>query len=457
MSASAIRPTRFALWAVSLALFCVQLDLFTLNLAVPSMAADLHVAPAAMQWAVSGYLLAAGALMIAFGRLGDLLGHRRVLLIGVTVFGAASLACALVSSAGVLVALRVVQGAGAAMIMPVGLALLTDVFPAAQRGRAMGFAFAVAGVGTAAGPFVGGALTEWAGWRWIFLINVPFAMVAALLIRKIPTSDRGRKQTVVDWPGVALVTVAVAALIGGVDRSHAWGWVSARTLGLFAVGALALVAFVVVESRVRHPLINLSLFRDRKYVMITSTGTVANAAIAVCLAVAALYLQQVRHLSPVGAGVAYLLPAIAIALMGPVAGRLSRRRSPLRVLAAATAIGGAALLAVASAHGLPFYIVAVGVCCAALQLGYCLTTIATQSVVRRERAGEASGVTLTAMVTGAGVGTALTDSSLAGKAVLTSGVLSGPLLVAAVACLGTAGVLAFVRSGRAKGAVAGTP
>ncbi|MFJ9605824.1 MFS transporter [Kitasatospora sp. NPDC101176] len=445
MAEPAALRTRVALWTVSLAMFCVQLDFFALNLAVPHMAGDLHVSAVDLQWVVSGYMLSAGSLMIAAGRLGDILGRRRMLLAGVVLFGLTSLAGAVSSSAGLLVAFRVLQGAGAALIMPVGFALLTNVFPEDKRSQATGFALAVAGIGTAVGPFVGGVLTQWAGWRWVFLINVPLAAATALLALRVPESRDEKAPRSVDWPGLATVTAAIAALTAAVDRSHAWGWASPRTLGLLAFGVVCFAAFTAVERRAAYPLVDLGLFRHRLYVAITVTGTVANTAAVVYLFVATLYLQQVRHLSPVDAGVVFLVPATATAVAGPLAGRLAERYKPLTVMAAATALGGVAVLVLAAVTALSVYVLVLGVCGGALGLAYAFTTIGTQAVIRPERAGEASGVTLTAMTTAGGMGMALAGSTLAGHTAPTSGALAFPLVIVAGACLVTAGGLAAVR------------
>ncbi|MFB7057439.1 MFS transporter [Streptomyces vinaceus] len=435
------RRTRATLWAVSLAMFCVQLDYFALTLAVPDIAADFHVPTADLQWSLGGYLLAAGAFMIAAGRMADLLGRRRMLLVGISLFGLSSLLCALASSAPMLIVFRVLQGTGAAMIMPIGFALLTNAFPKDQHGRATGFAFAVAGIGTAAGPFVGGVLTEWVGWRALFLINVPMAIAAAFMTNRAVES-RDDASPRVDWLGLVTVTAGIAGVTAAVDRSQEWGWASGRTLGLLAVGVALLAAFLLVEARVQHPLVDLRLFRNRPYVVLSAAGTVANVGAAIVIFVASLYLQQVRGLSPVAAGVLFLAPAAAVALAGPLAGSLSNRK-PVRTMAVATAIGGLASLALSATTAVLPYVLLLSLSAGTLALGYSLTTIATQAVVRPERAGEASGVTLTAMLTAAGMGTALVGEALPSHEAPTTANLAGPLIPVAVTCFVTAGVLAL--------------
>ncbi|WP_185922036.1 MFS transporter [Streptomyces sp. WAC06614] len=428
---------------MSLALFCVSLDFFALNLALPDMAADLHVAAGGLQWALSGYMLASGALMTAAGRLGDLFGHRRLLLFGVGLFGASSLMCGLSGSATELVAFRVLQGAGVAFVMPVGLALLTHVFDEDRRAKANGFVFGVAGVGLVLGPFVGGLLTQTVGWRSVFWLNVPFTVLSLVLASRVQLKHDASSARAVDWPGLVTVTAAIASLTVALDRGRAWGWTSGRTLGLLAAGVLLLAVFVAVESKVARPLVDLALFRNRMFVIITAGGAVASAAASVYLFGASLYLQEVRHFPAGTAGLVLLVPAVATAAAGPLAGRLGGI-APLKVMAGAGAVGGLAVLGLGLTSWLPLYVLFLAVCGGALKLSNTFTVIATQGVIRPERAGEASGVTLTAIVTAGGVGIALAGSALGAQGVTTSAVRS-TLVATAVVCLVSAGILVAAR------------
>ncbi|MFF1768053.1 MFS transporter [Streptomyces sp. NPDC058249] len=436
-----------ALLAVSLAMFCVQLDFFALNPALPRVAQSLDVPTVSLQWAISGYVLAAGALMLAAGRLGDLLGHRRMLMAGVGIFGLSSLLCAISTSAPELVAFRVLQGAGAAVIMPVGIALLTSVLPQERRGHSIGLAFAVAGIGTAVGPFVGGVLTQWAGWRWVFLVNVPIAAAAAIMAARIPVLAR-RGSAGIDWSGLVLATSAIAILSVAVDRSSAWGWASLRTLGLLVAGCAMLGVFTAVEARVKHPLVSLDLFGNRQYVIITLTGTVANTASLVYIFVSTLYLQQNRGLSPLLTGTVFLAPAAATAAAGPLASRLIRHHPPLRIMTAATAASGLTVLALSTTPAVPLYILLLGIAGGTLGLATRLTVIASQAAIRPERAGEGSGGTLTAMTTLGGIGMALASSTLPRHGTPTTSELALPLTLVVAACLLTACALIATGSAR---------
>jgi MFS family permease len=394
---------RRILLAVSLAMFLVQLDFFALNLALPQMARELHVTTTDMQWAISGYMLAVGAFMIPGGRLGDILGRKRVLLAGVALFGVTSLAAGVSDSAGMVIAFRVLQGVGAALSFPVGIAALTNAFPEERRRAAIGNAYGIAAAGTAIGPFVGGALSE-LSWRWVLIFNVPLALAAVLL--GLGSMEESRDPTVprtIDVKGVAAVALGIAALTFAVDRGDVWGWTSAATLATFAVGALMLVAFVAIERRVRFPLVELSLFRNTPYVVITLAGMVSNICFCVTTFAVTIYLQQVRGLSPIEAGVVFLAPSLTLAVMGPLSGRIGPRFRPIGVMATAIGAGSVGLLILSGAHAWALFVPAFALFGAGLGFGWSFVSVATQSVVKPERAGEASGVTLTIVVAVAGL------------------------------------------------------
>ncbi|MFI8103741.1 MFS transporter [Streptomyces sp. NPDC086023] len=436
-----------ALLAVSLAMFCVRLDFVAVNLALPQVARSMGVSTVSLHWVISGYVLAGGALMLAAGRLGDLLGHRHMLMAGVGIFGLSSLLCAVATSVPELVAFRVLQGAGAAVIMPVGIALLTNVLPEGRRGYAIGLAFAVAGIGTAVGPFLGGVLTQWAGWRWVFLVKVPITAVAMVMASRVAAPAR-RGSVVIDWPGLVLAASAIAVMSVAVDRSGSWGWASLRTLGLLVVGCVLVVVFTAVEARVRHPLVSIDLFGNRLYVIVTITGAVASAASLVYIFVSILYLQENLGLSPLLTGTVFLAPAAARAAAGPLASRLLKHHPPLRIMTAATAASGLAVLALSVAPALPLYILFLGTAGGTVGLATRLAVIASQAAIRPERAGEASGVTLTAMTTLGGIGMVLASSTVPRHSTPTTSELALPLTLVATACLLTACVLFVTGSAR---------
>ena len=211
--------------AVSMALFCVQIDYFAMNLALPRMASDFDSTATDLQWIISIYMVTLGALMVPAGRLADIFGRKRVLLIGITLFGLASLLCAIAASVATLVAFRALQGVGAALIFPASVSVITNAFPPAQSGRMIGLAYGIAGLGNAAGPLIGGLLTQTVGWRWIFALNIPLAaacvLIGAFAISESRDTEAPRR---IDVAGLALLTAGIGVFTLTFDRASVWGW-----------------------------------------------------------------------------------------------------------------------------------------------------------------------------------------------------------------------------------------
>lgn len=396
-----------------MALFCVQIDYFAMNLALPRMASELNSTTADLQWVISVYMLALGAFMVPAGRIGDIFGRRRALLAGIALFGVASALCALAPSATLVIAFRAVQGLGAALIFPVSVSVLTNAFPAVRASHAIGLAYGIAGLGNAAGPLIGGLLTETVGWRWIFWLNVPLTLVSlAIGAWSIKESSDESVPRRIDIAGLALITFGIGLFTLTFDRAPHWGWTSALTAAAFAGSLVALAVFVVVENKVRWPLVDLSLARNPRFTILVIAGAVANIAYGVTILLSTLYLQQVRELDPMMAGLAFLGPSAGAALGGALSGRLAASRPPVVVMGSTCVAAAIALAVLAAADDWVIYLSALTVCGFTLGLVYAFTTVATQAVVRKERAGEAAGVTLTALVTLAGVGVAASATVL---------------------------------------------
>jgi EmrB/QacA subfamily drug resistance transporter len=409
------RRLRLLLAAASISLFVVQLDFFALNLALPRMAADFDIATSDLQWVISGNMLAVASLLIFGGRVGDIFGRRRALLIGLGGFSAAALVCGLAPDAGVVIAFRIVQGAASALIFPIVISVLSNAFPEERRGKAIGFAYGVAALGSALGPFVGGGLTEALSWRWVFFALVPLSGAAFVLV--LTSVTESRDETVprhLDIPGVLTVSLGVAAVTFAVDRAQTWGWIAGRTLAFFLAGVSLLVLFVLVERRARWPLVELSLFRNRPFDLVVAGCTIANVAFCVMVYGATIYLQEVRGLSPFLAGVVFLAPSIGAGLGGPLAPRLGARMRPRMVSACANGIGGLGVLGLAllGDDSWPIYLLMFAVAGIGLGVGWAFASVGTQSVVRRERAGEAAGVALTLVVGVAGLAVAASASAI---------------------------------------------
>jgi EmrB/QacA subfamily drug resistance transporter len=388
--------------SVALALFCIQLDYFALSLALPVIADELGTTTTDLQWVVSGYMLALGALMIPASRLADLVGRKRILLVGLALFGLASLLCALAPSGGFLVAARVFQGVGGSMILPVAFSLISTSTTAEERPGILGVVIGTGNVGTALGPIVGGLLASTVGWRWVFLVNVPFA-VASLLWgwRALRNSrdDSGHAVRDLDWLGIALVAVGVATFSYGLDSVSEVGLFSVAALGGLIIGVALLTIFARQERRHPWPLISGNLMRRRSFVELLLAGSLANVGYCVMIIVVTIQLQQVRGFSAAVAGAIFVAPAAITALCGPLSGKLAPRVAGGQVMAASIVLGSVGLLVQAFASSLIMDIVGLMITALCFGMGYSFTTLATQSVLPVDLAGEASGLVLTTLVT----------------------------------------------------------
>ncbi|MGY1794528.1 MFS transporter [Geodermatophilus sp. SYSU D00525] len=431
------------------ALFCIQLDFFSLALALPTIATDLGSTTTDLQWLLSGYMIALGSLLIPAGRSGDVLGRRRVLLLGTTVFALTSLVCGLTSAVPVLIAARVAQGLGAAMIMPTALALVTNATTEGERPRVTGTLLGIAGVGTALGPVVGGVLASEVSWRWVFLLNVPIAALAFWGVRRLPESrDETGPRTLrqLDWWGVVSVVGGLALVSVAIDDVGAEGWASPVTIVPLVAGSALLAVFAVVETRVPAPLVRPSLVRDRVFVVLTVAGTIANIGACVFIVLATLELQDVRGLSAAAAGLVFLASSVGLASCGPLAGPLSVHFPAGIVMGVAVLLAAPALVLLAVAGPLPLYVVALALCGVTTGMGFSLGQVAVQNVLPPARSAEGTSVLLTVLISVGGVGvvaaTAVVEATGDGRATsggieLVLGVLAAVLLVTGIVTLVT--------------------
>jgi EmrB/QacA subfamily drug resistance transporter len=310
-------------WALALlcsAFFMVILDVSIVNVALPSIQKDLHYSQGDLQWVLSAYALTFGGFLLLGGRAADLLGRRRVFMVGVVVFTAASLACGLSNSEGMLIASRAVQGLGAAILSPAALSIITTTFQeGSERNKALGIWGAMGGSGAAVGVLMGGVLTKWLGWEWIFFVNVPVGITVLLLTRSIVRESRSEQAVrQYDALGAVLITSALVLLVYALTRANVNGWTSAETLGVLAVSAVLHVAFVVVELHSKAPLVPLGIFGRLR--TLTGANVVAFLLGGMTFAMffmLSLYMQQVLGMSALQAGAGYLAVALtAIAASG---------------------------------------------------------------------------------------------------------------------------------------------
>ncbi len=316
----------WTLAAMCFALFMVMLDNTVVNVALPSIQRDLHATVSGLEWTVNAYTLAFAVLLVTGGRLGDLFGRRRMFLFGVVTFALSSAFIGFSQSEAWLVGGRAVQGIGAAFMMPGTLSIISNAFPPAERGKAIGTWAGVSALALAIGPVVGGFLVETVSWQSIFFLNLPVAAGAVFVT--LFAAQESRDETApahVDLAGVATITVGLASLVLALVEGNAWGWGSGRILGLFAVAAVALVAFVLVETHARFPMVEFGFFRSRSFLGANIVAFIVSFAMLAMFFFLALYLQNVKGYSPLQAGVRFLPSTVIIIFVGPIAGRLADR------------------------------------------------------------------------------------------------------------------------------------
>jgi EmrB/QacA subfamily drug resistance transporter len=324
----------WTLAAVSFGLFMIMLDNTIVNVALPTLQKSLHLQISELEWVVTGYALTFGAFMLTGGKLADLFGRRLIFVVGLVVFTGASLACGLSNGASMLIAARVIQGLGAAMMNPATLSIITVTFPPRQRGTAIGIWAGVSALALAIGPLVGGLITEHINWNWIFFINVPVGIagiVAAFLF--IPESRDTSHEQRPDVPGLVTSAIGLFALSYALIEANTYGWMSTRILASFAIAAVSLVGFVLLEQHQRLPMLDLSLFRNKTFSGANGVMLLIGLAMFGVFFYVSLYVQQVLGYSPTQAGASFLPWTLLIIVLAPQAGRLSDRIGPRPLVA----------------------------------------------------------------------------------------------------------------------------
>ncbi|HME01944.1 MAG TPA: DHA2 family efflux MFS transporter permease subunit [Solirubrobacteraceae bacterium] len=427
------RAKNRALLLLAMTQFVVVIDASIVNVALPSIGSALHFSRVDLSWVVNAYTLTFGGFLLLGGRLSDLLGRRRMFMVGLVVFSLASLAGGLAQSEAWLITARAVQGLGAAIVSPAALSIITNTFAeGAERNRALGVWGAVAGAGGAAGVLLGGLLTSGLSWRWVLFVNVPIGLTAAALAPRTlaeSTSEDGTEGF--DIPGAVTVTGGLALLVYAVVEAVNVGWGSSTTLLRLAGAAVLLGAFVLIELRQRHPLVPFTIFRLRTLRGADVVGLLIGMSLFSMFFFISLYLQEVLHFSPIQAGLAYLPLSIGIILSAGAASQLVTR-----IGFKPTLITGLLLIAIgllwfsrvrapggsfpADVLG-PSLLAAVG-----LGLSFVPVTIAAVTGVKPHEAGLASGLINTSQQVGGALGLAIlaTVANSRTQSVLESGVHS---------------------------------
>jgi len=396
----------------------MMLDETVVGVALPVMRHDLGMSASAAHWVVNSYMLVFAGLAAAAGRLGDLVGFKRLMLAGVAVFGIASLVAGFAESGTFLIVVRAIEGIGAAIILPGTVAMIMLVFPPEQRGMAIGVLAAIGTSFLALGPLVGGFLTEVVSWRWIFWINVPIvAVIAGVVAIAWIDPQRQPVRAAFDVAGTAALVLGLSMVVFATMQGSVWGWTQGLIIALLAGGIAALLLFVVVERRVADPLIDVALFRDASFSAcngVLFAGQYAKLAIVIFLP---LFLQDVVRMSPLDAGLALLVAVAAFPFLSAPVGRLADKYGarPLVLAGLAAATVGMAWLAVAVPWN-SYWVLLPGLVLWGLGMPFCYapTLRAMSNAVPTEKQGQTSGIGVTSRLFGGAIGTAVSSALLVG-------------------------------------------
>jgi DHA2 family methylenomycin A resistance protein-like MFS transporter len=404
-----------ALVSVCLGFFVIQLDVTIVNVALPSIQREIGGSLGALQWVIDAYTLALASIMLTAGATADRIGARRVFTAGLTVFAIGSAACAAAPTLAVLIAARAVQGLGASALLPCSLALLVHQFPdPAARARALGVWGAMGSVGVALGPVAGGALVAAAGWRSIFLVNVPVCALTVFLLQRHVTESPVDPSRRLDLPGLVLGVTALAALTAAFITAGEQGWLSPLPGALFAVCLLAGVLFVRAERRQVSPVLPLALFRSADLSGATAVGVIFNLVLYGALLCLSLFLQQSRHESVLVTGLLLLPMSLVVGAGSLASGRLTARFGSRPPMLAGLTLGaaGAAVLATAGSATPLAILVAGSVLLGLVSLAMPAMTAAAVGAAGPEHAGVAGGLLNAARQSGGALGVALLGSLL---------------------------------------------
>jgi EmrB/QacA subfamily drug resistance transporter len=406
---------------ICLAQFMVVLDATIVNVALPSIQKDLHLSEGNLQWIVNAYTLVFGGFLLLGGRAGDLLGRKRLFLVGLVIFTGASLLDGLASSEGMLIGARALQGLGAALISPAALSIVSTTFAeGAERAKALGVWAAIAIGGSAVGLVLGGLLTQYFSWPWIFFVNVPVGIVGFVLsLRLIPESRDAHAHGSYDVAGAVTVTGGLMALVYAIVGAQQAGWGSGRTLGLFALATALLATFVVVELRAKAPLVRLSIFRIRSLLTANLAMFLAMSGMFAMFFFNTLYIQRVLGYGPLEAGVAFLPFSLGIMISAGVASQFAPRIGVRPVAAAGMLLsaGGLLLLTQLPVHGSYLTNVLPSIALSSLGMGAVfmpLTLIATTGLDDADQ-GLASGLFNTSQQVGGALGLAVLSTLATSK------------------------------------------
>jgi EmrB/QacA subfamily drug resistance transporter len=404
----------------SMSLFIVSLDVTIVNVALPSIRVDLHASISGLQWIIDGYTLVLASFLLLSGSAADRLGRRRTFVVGLSIFVVASLLCSVTPNLGLLVAFRMLQAIGGSMLNPVAMSIITNTFTVPrERAQAIGVWAAVMGVSMALGPVVGGLLVSSVGWRSIFWVNIPVGLLAIVLSLAFIPESRAARARRVDVPGQFLVIALLSSLTYGIIEAPSRGWSSGLIVGAFAVAGTSLVVLLIVERRRREPLLDLRFFRSVPFAASTVIAVASFAALGGFLFLNTLYLQDVRGLSALHAGIDTLPMAVMTMLVPPLSGWIvGRHGSRIPLLIAGAAMSAGCVMLIAMSPSTPYSWLFSAYMLFGLGFGFVNPPITHTAVsgMPRDQAGVASGIASSSRQVGQTLGVAVVG------AIVTAGV-----------------------------------
>ncbi|WP_217575677.1 MFS transporter [Streptomyces sp. GbtcB7] len=404
------RRLGLALFVIASAQLMVVLDATITNIALPSIQTDLDVSASNLAWVVNAYALAFGGLLLLGGRTGDLYGQRRMFRVGIATFTVASLLGGLAQNEELLIGARILQGIGAAIAAPSALSLIATNFPEGKpRNRAMGVYAAMAGLGSTVGLLLGGVLTNYLDWRWVFFVNIPIGAAVLVGTRVLAEGERNRGR--LDVPGAITGTGGPIALVYAITRGGEDGWTDGLTLGFLAAALVLLVLFVALQVRTTHPMMPLRLFKDRNRAGAYASMLSVGAGMFATFYFLTLYMQQILGYSPVKTGLAYLPFSVGMGVAAGVSSQLAARLTPRQIAGPGLAVGAAGMFWFATlepgasyvTHLMPaMFVTAVG-----LGMTFVPMTLGAVSGVRDQDSGIASALLNTSQQVGGALGLAV--------------------------------------------------
>jgi EmrB/QacA subfamily drug resistance transporter len=453
----------YAFALLGVAYFMTTIDLTIVNVSLPTIGRDLHFGPTNLQWLATAYALTYGGFLLLGGRVADLLGRRRIVMLGLGLFASASLACALATSEALLIAMRAAQGVGAAVMIPAALSIVMNMFEeGAERNKALGIWGGLGAGGGTVGLIAGGLITRYLGWQYIFFLNVPIGAAALALAPLIVPDSRITAPRRFDVAGAVVGTAGLVLLVDAIAQAPSYGWGATRTVVLLAAALGALLTFLAIESRVEDPVLPLAIFKVRTLAGANLAGLLLGASFFAFVFTGTLYMQQVLHYSPLQTGAAWLAASVTSMALAGVSQALVTRVGPRPVMAAGMALIGAGVIWAAQTpvdgHFLanlagPFVVAGAGTAFSFIPI-----SVAALAGVAEHQSGVASGLLNTSTQFGAAIGTAIASSVAAShtgallrggdtaSVALTGGFHQTFWVLGAIALIAPPAIFALVRS-----------